>query len=152
MKKVNLQPKANRLDFMNQYVDKSTNEVTKQSETLIASKHIQDNILEETKKFAVQIANSLKHNEDQAPKRFNGIRLNSKNIESFEYLKFQLVNDFLESIGCKFTPSIFRHESQNPTTMVNRSQIADFLQLRSYDQTPLLVQLIELLRNIQSDK
>lgn len=147
MKKLNqTQSKSDRLDFMNQYANDSTNEVIKQSENLIATKHLQDNIMKETKEFAIEIANSIKYNRHQPTTQFNGIKINSNECQSFDYLKFQLVNDFLESIGCKFSPCIFRHESQNPNTLVERSQIAEYLKLRSYDKTPLLVQLIEILR------
>lgn len=146
-----MQSKNERLDFMNQYANDSTNEVIKQSEKLIASKNIQQNIMKETKEFALQIANSINNSDIRPPSQFVGININSKENQSLEYIKFQLVNDFLESIGCKFTPSVFRHESQNPSLVVERSQIADYLKLRSYDKTPLLVQLIEVLRTIDKE-
>lgn len=136
---------------MNQYINDSTSEVTRESEQLISMKHIQEKILNESNEFALQIANSI-NNQERPPDEFLGIILKNSQDNQFELLKFQLVLDFLKCIGCKFTPAVFLHESQNPSMQLDRSHVSEMLHLRSYDKTPLLVQLIEIIRDIQKEQ
>ena len=153
MKKIQpTQPISNRLEFMNQYINDSINEVTKESEQMISMKNLQEKILTESNELALQIANSIKYKDSKLPKKFSGINLANKDKESFEFIKFQLVLDFLESSGCKFTPGVFRHETQNPTILLDRIHLSEILHLRSYDKTPLLVQLIEMIRANQNNE
>ena len=72
------------------------------------------------------------------PKKYPGIQL-----EGDEKDEFLLVLDYLESIGLKFTPTVLKYESQNPDVNTNREELCQRLNLRSYDRTPLLVQLID---------
>jgi hypothetical protein len=51
--------------------------------------------------------------------------------------------EYLESIGLKFAPTVLRYEGQHPNHFANRVDLARKLHLRSYDKTPLLVQIIE---------
>jgi hypothetical protein len=60
-----------------------------------------------------------------------------------ELIEYRLVMDYLESIGLKFAPTVLRYESQHPNLFADRAELAERLHLRSYDRTPLLVQMIE---------
>ena len=57
-------------------------------------------------------------------------------------LEYLLVQDYLTSIGLETAPQVLRFESLHPTIEEDRRTLAQKLQLRSYDKTPLLVQLI----------
>ena len=58
-----------------------------------------------------------------------------------EYL---LIQDYLASLGLEKSPEVLRFESLHPTVEEDRRTLAQKLQLRSFDKTPLLVQLIAL--------
>ena len=58
-----------------------------------------------------------------------------------EYL---LVQDYLQTLGIETTPEVLRFESLHPTVEEDRRSLAQRLALRSYDKTPLLVQLIAI--------
>ena len=66
--------------------------------------------------------------------------------DELEMIKFYLVLDFLESIGCKFTPSVFLNETRIANHYFDKNYLEEKLKLRSYDKTPILVQLIEEIR------
>lgn len=62
--------------------------------------------------------------------------------ENDQYI-FQLVVDYLESIGLHFAPTVFRYESQNPNLFKERVTTANDYGIPSYDRTPLLTQMVE---------
>ena len=71
------------------------------------------------------------------PSEIEGIE--SPGNQRTEYL---LIQDYLQSIGLEASPEVLRFESLHPTVEEDRKTLATSLDLRSYDKTPLLVQLI----------
>lgn len=106
---------------------------------LIAEKQIKEKVLQEAQQYAQQAANHIHDPNEPEPEKFVGIEFTGDN----SILEYALVLDYLESIGLKFAPTVFRYESQHPNAFSERVQTAAELGLRSYDKTPLLVQMIE---------
>ena len=63
-------------------------------------------------------------------------------VEGNKRLEYLLIQDYLQGIGLESSPEVLRFESLHPTVEEDRRTLAQSLQLRSYDKTPLLVQLI----------
>jgi hypothetical protein len=57
-------------------------------------------------------------------------------------LEYLLIQDYMQSIGLQVAPEVLRFESLHPTVEEDRKTLASYLDLRSYEKTPLLVQLI----------
>ena len=135
------------LDFMNTFLQGTQKETIEGVQKLIDDKKIKEKMLEEAQKYAQQAANHILDESQEAPKVFEGIDLSaSEDGQDTEFYLFMLVLDYLESIGLKFAPTVFRYESQNPSVLSDRLRISNDLLLRYYDKTPLLVQMIEQLR------
>ncbi|OHT02546.1 hypothetical protein TRFO_30273 [Tritrichomonas foetus] len=134
------------MEFLNEFIDSSTNKIIQDAKMLLQKQKIKENIMEESNGFVCQIVDSMNDKNNSDLPCFPSVQINADDPFSYEYLEFQLVLDYLDSIGCKFAASIFRNESQNISEIANREFIADTLKLRTYDQSPLLVQFIESLR------
>jgi hypothetical protein len=107
---------------------------------LVQRERIKERIIEEAQHYAQLIADHQNDPDSQPDLQdFPAVPIDEEDGQ----LGYFLVLDFLESIGMKLAPTVFRYESQYPDIFVNRSEVAQRLQLRSYDRTPLLVQLIE---------
>lgn len=64
--------------------------------------------------------------------------------------EYFLIQEYLQSIGLSTSPEVLRFESQHPTLEKDRKSLSNELQLRYYEKTPLLVQLIaERLQQIE---
>ena len=137
------------LSFIEEFSVNSSKKVMQKAEALVIRKNLKDPIIEEASNIATKVAQSFCDKKCQPPPPFPRINLpeDSTRTDSIEYIKYQLVLDFLQSIGCKFTPAVFQKETQNPSLFNERSEIAEKLSLRQYDKTPLLVQLIEAIRS-----
>jgi len=98
--------------------------------------------LKEAQAIAQQTANHILDPKADPPQQYKGISVGASQ-EDPERQEYLLVLEYLESVGFKFAPSVLRYESQHPDIMSNRAELAKSLGLRSYDRTPLLVQLIE---------
>lgn len=127
------------MSFMNDFIQATQKDVVEEVQKLVEEKGIKEKVLQEAQQIAQKTANHLLDSSAPAPETYQGIDI-SKEEDLDEYL---LVLEYLESIGFKFAPSVLRYESQHPEQMVNRRQLSERLGLRSYDRTPLLVQLIE---------
>lgn len=127
------------MNFLNRFIQDTQQDVVQRVQNLIAEKQIKEKVLHEAQQYAQQAANHIHDPSEPEPEKFSGITLESDN----DLLEYALVLDYLESIGLKFAPTVFRYESQNPNSFSERVQVADDLYLRSYDRTPLLVQMIE---------
>jgi hypothetical protein len=128
------------MDFLSDLVQNSQAEVTAEVQRLVEEKGIKKTILDEANRFAQAMAmHILNPGQAPEPQDFPGIDLSDES----ERDQFLLILDYLESLGLKFTPSILKYESQNANLVLNRDDLCRKLHLRSYDHTPLLVQLIE---------
>ena len=126
------------MSFMNDFIQSTQREVVEEVQKLVESKGIKEKVLSEAQQIAQQTANHLLDPNSPSPEIFKGIELDEESTD--EYL---LVLEYLESVGFKFAPSVLRYESQHPEITTNRQEISEKFGLRSYDRTPLLVQLIE---------
>jgi hypothetical protein len=109
-------------------------------EQLADEKGIKQQVLNETQQYAQREAMHIMHPDRcDEPPSFDGINLSDPG----DMDDFLLILDYLESMGLKFTPQVLKFESQHPQTVVNRKDLCRRLHLRSYDRTPLLVQLLE---------
>jgi hypothetical protein len=128
------------MDFLGNLVQNSQAEVTAEVQRLVEEKGIKKAILDEAQRFAqAQALHIMNPDQNPEPQSFPGIDLSDENEQD----EFLLVLDYLESLGLKFSPTILKYESQNPKIVTNREELCRKLHLRSYDRTPLLVQLIE---------
>jgi hypothetical protein len=113
--------------------------VVEEVQRLVEENGIKEQVLREAQTLAQQHAMYLMNPQQfQEPPAFPGIPLDNESRD-----EFLLVLDYLESIGLKFTPNVLRYESQHPDIATERDGLCRRLNLRSYDRTPLLVQLIE---------
>ena len=127
------------MDFLSGFIEDTQKEVVEEVQQLVEEKGIKKQVLDEAKKLAQTQAMHIMDPELNEPVSFPGIPLETEEDE----IEFRLVLEYLESIGLKFTPTVLRYESQNPSYDVNAPELAEKLHLRNYDKTPLLVQLIE---------
>lgn len=128
------------MNFLDKFVVDTQKDVVQKVQELIAEKKIKEKTLDETQQYAQKIANHKHDPSEPEPEKFTGIEFGDNLSNQLEYA---LVLDYLESIGLKFAPTVFRYESQHPNVFSERNQVANELKLRSYDRTPLLVQMIE---------
>ena len=137
------------MDFLNRFIEETQANVVQEVQELVEKKGIKEKVLQEAQqlaqKQAVRLMNPNAESEDLVP--FEGLDLKGDDRD-----EFLLVLDYLESIGLKFTPTVLRYESQNPTIATEREALCKKLNLRPYDKTPLLVQLIEERLNALQDK
>ena len=73
--------------------------------------------------------------------KLKGIKI-EEDINNEEYIKYQLILDFLISSQFSMVDPTLQYESQNPTIQLHREAIAKKLGLKADSPTPLLVQLI----------
>lgn len=125
-------------DFLDSFIESTQKDVVEEVQQLVTEKGIKQQVLKEAQDLAQQQAMHLMNPNSPEPKKYPGIQL-----EGDEKDEFLLVLDYLESIGLKFTPTVLKYESQNPDVNTNREELCQRLNLRSYDRTPLLVQLID---------
>ena len=127
------------MDFLNHVIEETQSGVVQEVQELVEKKGIKEKVLQEAQALAQRQAMHIM-NPDQydEPEPYAGLDLTGDDRD-----EFLLVLDYLESIGLKFTPTVLRYESQNPTIATEREELCKRLNLRSYDRTPLLVQLIE---------
>lgn len=92
-------------------------------------------ILDQAKAQAEEQARS--QTQIQMPVEITGIE--TEGNAQTEYL---LIQEYLQSIGLVTAPEVLRFESLHPSIKEDRRTLAQRLKLRSYDKTPLLVQLI----------
>ena len=130
------------MEFLTGFIQNSQQSVVERAKQLSEEKKITENVFTEANDCAQKIATNIidpAHNEELAEfPRLNG--------SEFEYY---LVLDFLESIGCKFAPTVFKQETRMQGGNCPHKYLADNLYLRQYDKTPILVQLIQELRKHQ---
>lgn len=126
------------MSFVNDFIQATQREVVEDVQRIVEERGIKEKVLAEAQEIAQLTANHLLDPQQEPPQEYKGIDINDENLN--EYL---LVLDYLETIGFKFAPSVLRYESQHPDKCVDRQELAQLLALRSYDKTPLLVQLIE---------
>lgn len=112
--------------------------VIEEVQKLVEEKGIKDQVLKEAQQLAQQQAMHIMNPDSPEPPTFPGIQLTGDEED-----EFYLVLDYLESIGLKFTPTVLKYESQHPDVKTKRDELSQRLNLRSYDRTPLLVQLID---------
>lgn len=138
------------MDFLNGFIQETQQEVVDGVQQLVESKGIKDKILNEAQDYAQKIANNIINPDSvELPKQFEGIALSP---DTEDYLEYCLVMDYLDSIGLKFAGTVFRYESQNSNRFCDRFIQGEKLKLRSYDRTPLLVQMVEQIRLAQQNQ
>lgn len=135
-------------DILNSLIIQAQKETVEGVQNLIEEKGIKQKMLSEAQNYAQAAANHLTDESYPEPQTFEGINLNEdpNDPNATAQFEYYLVLDYLESIGLKFAPTVFRYESQNPTLLSDRSNLGSNFRLPSYDRTPILVQLIERLR------
>ena len=119
-------------------------------EKLIEEKGVKAKALAEAQKYAQTVANYIQDPTSKPTESFPGIQLNQEKPN--DYFEYFLVMDYLESIGLKFAPTVFRYESQNPSEFGDRGYLEQEMSIRAYDKTPCLVQIIEQIRKAKSSK
>lgn len=136
------------MDFLNKFVAETQSDVVQEVQRLVEEKKIKEKVLQEAQALAQKQAMHIMNPEQyEEPETFEGVNLDGEDRD-----EFLLVLDYLESIGLKFTPTVLKYESQNPTIATEREELCKRLNLRAYDKTPLLVQLIEERLNSIQDK
>ncbi|OHT09017.1 hypothetical protein TRFO_22268 [Tritrichomonas foetus] len=133
------------MEFLTGFIQSTQQSVVDGAQELAEEKNIKQKIFNEAQEYAQLIANHIKNPDSKPPPEFPPLPLDTDN----DLIEYYFVLDFLESIGLKFSPTIFRYETQRTNEFVDRAFIRDSLNLRSYDKTPLLVQLIEEIRKSQ---
>ena len=126
-----------KMSFFDDFIQNTNKEVLEKVEALVEEKGIRDKIEKETEELAKKTAYSILDPQIPAPS-FKGVDLSVEDPD--QYL---LILDYFESTGMKFTSQTIRYESQNPQLTLDRNALAEKYGLRSYDKTPLLVQMIE---------
>jgi hypothetical protein len=137
------------MDFLNSFIQTTQADVVEEVQRLVEEKGIKERVLQEAQALAQkQAMHIMNPTQCEEPASFTGIELNDEDRD-----EFLLVLEYLESIGLKFTPTVLRYESQNAQILTDRENLCRRLNLRSYDRTPLLVQLIEeRLNSLQADE
>lgn len=136
------------MDFLNKFIGQTQADVVTEVQELVERRGIKEKVLQEAQALAQKQAMHIMNPDDHdAPETFEGVNLDGEDKD-----EFLLVLDYLESIGLKFTPTVLKYESQNPTVETQREELCKRLNLRAYDKTPLLVQLIEERLNSLQDK
>jgi hypothetical protein len=129
-----------RMELLTRFLQETQRSVVDEVQNLVRDHRIKERILEEAQNCAQRIANHIQDPQRAAPLApFDPVPIDSEN----DLNEYCLVLDYLESIGLKFAPTVFRYETQHPNQFANRVEIAQKLHLRSYDKTPLLVQMVE---------
>ena len=126
------------MSLFDDFIQQTNKDVLKKVEALIEEKGIRQKAEQQTQELAKKTAYSLIDPEGQKAPSFKGVDLSTEDPD--QYL---LILDYFESTGMKFTSQTIRYESQNPGVMLDRKALAEKYGLRSYDKTPLLVQMIE---------
>jgi hypothetical protein len=121
------------MDFLNDFIQKTQLSALQSAQQVLEEAHIKEDVIGQLQDFAQKIVN------DEPVEVFHPVPIDSVS----ELTEYCLVMDYLESIGLKFAPTVMRYESQHPNQFADRTELAQRLHLRSYDKTPLLVQIIE---------
>lgn len=140
------------VDYLNGFLATNQKETIEGVQNLIKEKGIKEKMLEEAQNYAQVAANYITDPSKPELPTFPGIPLDSEQDDSIAFYEYMFVLDYLESIGLKFAPTVFRYESQNPSTFNNRTEICAQYPLRQFDRTPLLVQMIEDMRKANQSK
>ena len=119
-------------------IRESEEELKQDIAAIIDEKDLQIKVLDEAKTNAEAQAKHFLDKQIALPPEIPNILADGD--ERDEYL---FVLEYLESIGLKVTPTVLRYESQHPEVQCERKRLAKQYQLKNYDRTPLLVQLIE---------
>jgi hypothetical protein len=138
--------RLSKMEFLSSFVAETQQTVVDAVQRMIEDRGIKAQILEEAQSHAQIIANHLRDPESPEPARFEPVPIG----EVSERIQYQLVLEYLESIGLKFAPTVMRYESQHPNVFSDRANLAAQLGLRSYDRTPLLLQMIEETRKARA--
>lgn len=126
------------MSFFDDFLISINKEIIEKVEKLIEEKGIREKVAENAEKAAIETANRLLDPSLPQDVMFKGI-----NAETDELDEYLLVLDYMESTGLKFASQTARFESQHPEITLDRVKLAEKYGLRSYDKTPLLIQLIE---------
>ena len=126
------------MSLFDDFIQNTNKEVLQKVEALIEEKGIREKTEKQTEEYATKTAYSILDPEGMPAPVFKGVDLSEEDPD--QYL---LILDYFESTGMKFTSQTIRFESQNPQLTLNRKALAEKYGLRSYDKTPLLVQMIE---------
>lgn len=119
-------------------INESEKELRANIANIIDEKSVQNKVLQEAKATAEAQARHYLDEDVPPPPEIPGILADSD--ERDEYL---FVLEYLESLGLKITPAVLRYESQHPEVQCERKKLARNYNLKNYDRSPLLVQLIE---------
>lgn len=141
-------------DIVNSLIIQAQKETVEGVQNLIEEKGIKQKMLSEAQNYAKAAANHITDESNPAPQVFEGINLNDdpEDPNATSLFEYYLVLDYLESIGLKFAPTVFRYESQNPSILNDRYNVGSNLRLPSYDRTPFLIQIIERLRKYKESQ
>jgi hypothetical protein len=127
------------MNFLDEVIQQAQQAAVDGVSELVEREVIKERMKEEAQEYAQAVADHINDPDGcPEPTRFPPVP-----IDENGRLEYYLVLDFLESIGLKFAPTVFRYESQHPNFVTDRDEVAATLHLRSYDRTPLLVQMIE---------
>jgi hypothetical protein len=128
------------MEVLREFTAPAQTGVDEEIQTLLEETGIKQQVLDEARRFALEEAmHILNPGQGPEPKVFPGISFDNADDRD----QFLLILDYLESVGLKFAPQILKFESRNPQIAVDREDLCRRLKLRAYDQTPLLVQLVE---------
>lgn len=127
------------MNFLSDLIIDANNDLVQRLENLIENTGLREKVANEAENLAQRSVNVLIDPECDDITDYKGINIEDDILKD-EYL---LVLEYLQSVGLKFTPQAARFESQNPDLGFDRVELANKYGLRSYDRTPLLVQMIE---------
>jgi hypothetical protein len=125
-------------NFLAAFVEDTQKEVAEELERLVEVNGIKTKVLERAQEYA-KIAATHILDETQPPLH----TFPAVDIDGDKELQYYLVLEFLQSAGFKFAPAVLKFESQRPDLPFDRRKLGKQLNLRTYDRTPYLVQLIE---------
>jgi hypothetical protein len=126
------------MEFLTGIVAETQQSAMKDVQDLVAEQGIKERILQELQQHAQAIANHINDPTAPDPATFDPVP-----IAEEQKVEYQLVLEYLESLGLKFAPTVLRYESQHPQELMPRQQLAESLGLKAFDRTPLLIQMIE---------
>jgi hypothetical protein len=125
-------------DFLSDFVQETQQEVVAALEALVTEHGIKEKVLDDARRYATIAATHILDSEQPPLEAFEPVP-----VDGEKELQYLLVLEFLQSAGFKFAPSVLQFESQHPEIKLDRRELGKRLNLRTYDRTPYLVQLIE---------
>jgi hypothetical protein len=127
------------MQLLSSFIEETQRDVVTGVQALVDSCGLRRRLLGEAQNLAQKVTDRIYDEGAPDPPVFPVLAIDHLEQE----LQYKLVLEYLDSIGLKFSPTVFRYESRHSEVLADRYELARRLHLRGYDRTPLLVQMIE---------